>query len=60
MIDSLIKLVRKCFKQVKDPRRNNISYDLSGLLNLGFAMFSFAEPSGSFERQFFKFISRAI
>jgi len=53
MIDSLIKLVRKGLKQVKDPRRNNISYDLSGLLNLGFAIFHLKDSSlSSFREQY--------
>jgi len=43
MIDKLIKIVIEGFKQVKDPRRANISYDLAGLLNLGFAMFHLKE-----------------
>jgi hypothetical protein len=53
MIDSLIKLVRKGLKQVTDPRRNNISYDLSSLLNLGFAMFHLKDSSlSSFREQY--------
>jgi hypothetical protein len=53
MIDKLIKIVIEGFKQVKDPRRANISYNLAGLLNLGFAMFHLKDSSlSSFREQY--------
>ena len=53
MIDKLIKLVREGFQMVKDPRHNNISFELSNLLNLAFAMFHLKDCSlSSFKEQF--------
>ena len=53
IIDKLIKLVREGFQMVKDPRHNNITFELSNLLNLAFAMFHLKDCSlSSFKEQF--------
>ena len=53
MIDSIIKLVRRGFATIKDPRKENKSYDLVNLLSLAFAMFSLKDSSlSSFREQF--------
>lgn len=52
-VDSIIKLVRKGFEKVKDPRKNNKTYQLTDLLSLAFAMFSLKDESlSSFRNQF--------
>lgn len=47
MIDTIIKLVREGFSKVKAPRQENITYSMSNLLNMGFAMFSLKDSSVS-------------
>lgn len=53
MIDSIIQLVLNGFSKITDPRDNNKTYELTGLLNLAFAMFSLKDSSmSSFRNQF--------
>ena len=53
MVDKLIQLVRDGFKTVKDPRRNNSSYELPSLLSLSFAMFHLKDSSlSAFKEEF--------
>lgn len=53
MIDKIIQLVRSGFEGVTDLRRNNSSYTMANLLNIGFAMFHLKDSSlSSFREQF--------
>jgi len=53
MVDKLIQLVRDGFKAVKDPRRNNFSYEMPSLLSLSFSMFHLKDSSMSaFKEEF--------
>ena len=53
MIDKIIKLMQSGFSKIADPRRSNLSYPLSDLLNLGFAMFHLKDGSlSSFKAQY--------
>jgi len=53
MIDTMIKLLRAGFSKIADPRKGNKTYELSDLLNIGFAMFSLKDASlSSFREQF--------
>ena len=53
VIDNMIALMRSGFLEVKDNRRDNLTYSMSNLLNLAFAMFSLKDSSlSAFRKQF--------
>lgn len=53
MIDSVFKIVRDGFENVREPRQENFTYSMPKLLNLSFAMFSLKDASlSSFRGQF--------
>lgn len=53
MIDKMIELVRNGLSEVKDERRNNLTYKLPNLLNLAFSMFHLKDSSlSSYVEQF--------
>lgn len=52
-IDKLIELARTGFKKVTDSRKKNLSYGLTDLLSIAFAMFSLKDSSlSSFREQY--------